>query len=208
MRKFINWASIAFVCLFVYAILSNYFLVIQSLPFGEWDLFPSLAAISVAISGYKLVESKKFIKLIDNGEIKYFPAVMAALEATDKDIYNVIIRDYRNHVSKKIDDLSAYIEDEKCRCFDEFKSKGMTSFNVKDETTQLYNYKTMRDTLLKIQRGEMSWEDVYQNFIHFCKMNYTVKYLLGELSEEENNKILKEVETIKELRNGGNKVII
>ena len=207
MRKFINWASIAFVCLFVYAILSNYFLVIPSLPFGEWDLFPSLAAISVAISGYKLVESKKFIRLIDNGEIKHFPAVMSALKATDKDIYNVIMQDYRNHVSKKIDDLNAYIEDERRRCFDEFKSKGMTSFNVKDETAQLYDYKITKDTLLKIQRGEMSWEDVYQNSICSCKINYTVKYLLGELSEEENNKILKEVEIIKKFRSGGNNVI-
>ena len=84
MRKFINWASVSFVLVFIYAVLSANISAIPSLPIGDWDVLPSLAVIAAGISGYKLVKSKKYIELIDSGKINHFPAVMAALEIADK----------------------------------------------------------------------------------------------------------------------------
>lgn len=206
MRKFINWASIIFVCAFIYTVLSTYITAIPSLPIGDWDLLPSLAVIAAGISGYKLVRSKKYIELIDNGKINHFPAVMAALEIADKDIYKIIMQDYRSLVSKRIDALTAYIEDERYRAVNELYDKGTMDFDVKEEMAQLKHYKALRETLSEVQRGKTTWENVYQRYMNACKINYTEKYLLGELTEEENSEIHRDVEIIKNLRDGRNKV--
>lgn len=208
MRKFINWASIVFVCVFVYAVLSTYITAIPSLPIGDWDLLPSLAVIAAGISGYKLVESKKYIELIDSGEINHLPAVMAALEVANRDIYKIIMQDYRNLVSKRIDALSAYIEDERYRSVDELHDKATLDFDVKQELAQLNHYKALRDTLSEVQRGKTTWEKVNQRYMNACEINHTEKYLLGELTEEDSSKIQRDVETIKKLRSGGIKVNI
>lgn len=206
MRKFINWASVIFLCVFIYTVLSTYITAIPSLPIGEWDLLPSLAVIAAGISGYKLVRSKKYIELIDSGKINHFPAVMAALEVADKDIYKVIMQDYRSLVSKRIDALTAYIEDERYRAVNELHDKGTLDFDVREEMIQLNHYKALRETLSEVQRGKTTWENVNQKYMNACKINYTEKYLLGELTEEENSEIHRDVERIKNLRDGGNKV--
>lgn len=206
MRKFFNWASIIFVCVFIYAVLSTYITVIPSLPIGDWDLLPSLAVIAAGISGYKLVRSKKYIELIDSGKINHFPAVMAALEIADKDTYKTIMQDYRSLVSKRIDALTAYIEDERYRAVNELHDKGVLDFDVRQEMTQLNHYKILRETLSEVQRGKTTWENVNQRYMNACEINHTEKYLLGELTEEENSKIQRDVETIKKLRSGGIKV--
>ena len=206
MRKFINWASIIFVCAFIYTVLSTYISAIPSLPIGDWDLLPSLAVIAAGISGYKLVRSKKYIELIDSGKINHFPAVMAALEIADKDIYKIIMQDYRNLVSKRIDALTAYIEDERYRAVNELHDKGTLDFDVREEMIQLNHYKALRETLSEVQRGKTTWENVNQKYMNVCEINHTEKYLLGELTEEENSKIRRDVEIIKSLRDGRNKV--
>ncbi|MBP3630133.1 MAG: hypothetical protein J6J23_01455 [Clostridia bacterium] len=206
MRKFINWASIIFVCAFIYTVLSTYISAIPSLPIGDWDLLPSLAVIAAGISGYKLVRSKKYIELIDSGKINHFPAVMAALEIADKDIYKIIMQDYRSLVSKRIDALTAYIEDERYRAVNELHDKGTLDFDVREEMIQLNHYKALRETLSEVQRGKTTWENVNQKYMNVCEINHTEKYLLGELTEEENSKIRRDVEIIKSLRDGRNKV--
>lgn len=203
MRKFVNWASIIFVCVFIYTVLSTYITAIPSLPIGDWDLLPSLAVIAAGISGYKLVRSKKYIELIDSGKINHFPAVMAALEIADKDFYKIIMQDYRSLVSKRIDALTAYIEDERYRAVNELHDKGTLDFDVRQETAQLNHYKALRETLSEVQRGKTTWENVNQKYMNACEINHTEKYLLGELTEEENSKIQSDVERIKKFCSGG-----
>lgn len=184
MRKFINWASVIFICALIYSILSTYISILPILPIGEWDLLPSLAVIAAGISGYKLIRSKKYINLIDSGKINHFPAIMAALEIADNE-------------------LNTYIEDERCRCYDEFKDNKTVDFNVTNEARKLYQYKSLRNTLSDIKRHKITWEEIYQNFIKSCNIHYTEKFLLGELPQEDVKKINADISSINKLRDGG-----
>ena len=118
------------------------------------------------------------------------------------------MQDYRNLITKRIDALSAYIEDERYRSIDELHDKGALDFDVKQEISLLNHYKALRDTLSEVQRGKTTWENVNQRYMSACEINHTEKYLLGELTEEESSKIQRDVETIKKLRSGGIKVNI
>lgn len=208
MRKFINWASVIFICALIYSILSTYISILPILPIGEWDLLPSLAVIAAGISGYKLIRSKKYINLIDSGKISHFPAIMAALEIADNDMYKIILRDYSKLVMDKINELNTYIEDERRRCYDEFKDNKTVDFNVTNETKKLDQYKALRNTLSDIKRHKITWEEIYQNLIKSCNIRYTEKFLLGELPQEDVKRINADISTINKLRDGGDTVNI
>ena len=208
MRKFSNWASILFVILLAYAFIVNYFDKVPYFPFGEFDIFPTLGVIASAIAAKDFLNTRKYIGLIKNGEIKNLPSVMSALEKYDKRIYDIIMEDYFNEISNKIDELNAYIEDEKFLFLEKIRVKSNASFDVKKEVNELYSLKCDKDILKEIKKGTITWDDVYAKYIHNVCFNYTEKFLLEEVADEDKEKILRDVNTIKKLRNGGTNVIL
>lgn len=208
MRKFSNWASILFVILLAYAFIANYFDKVPYFPFGEFDIFPTLGVIASAIAAKDFLNTRKYIGLIKNGEIKNLPSVMSALEKYDKRIYDIIMEDYFNEISNKIDELNAYIEDEKFLFLEKIRVKSNASFDVKKEVNELYSLKCDKDILKEIKKGTITWDDVYAKYIHNVCFNYTEKFLLEEVADEDKEKILRDVNTIKKLRNGGTNVIL
>lgn len=208
MRKFSNWASILFVILLAYAFIANYFDKVPYFPFGEFDIFPTLGVIASAIAAKDFLNTRKYLGLIKNGEIKNLPSVMSALEKYDKRIYDIIMEDYFNEISNKIDELNAYIEDEKFLFLEKIRVKSNASFDVKKEVNELYSLKCDKDILKEIKKGTITWDDVYARYIHNVCFNYTEKFLLEEVADEDKEKILRDVNTIKKLRNGGTNVIL
>lgn len=208
MRKFVNWASILFIVLLVYAFVANYFDKVPYFPFGEFDIFPTLAAIAVAIATVDFLNTKKYIELIKKGEIKNLPSVMSALEKYDKRIYKIIMEDYYNEISNKIDELNAYIEDEKYLFLENIRTKSNASFDIKKELDELHTLKYDKDVLKKIKKGVTTWDDVYTEYLHDTCTQYVKKFLLEEVTKDDKEKILRDVKTIEALRNGGANVIL
>lgn len=208
MRKFINWASILFVVCFVYAFIANYFDKVPYFPFGEFDIFPTLGVIASAIAAKDFLNYRRYIGLIKNGEIKNLPSVMSALEKYDKRIYDIIMEDYFNEISNKIDELNAYIEDERFAFLEKIRVQSNASFDVKKEVKELYTLKCNKDILKEIKKGTITWDDVYEKYIHNTCINYAEKFLLEEVASEDREKVIRDINTITKLRNGGTNVIL
>lgn len=208
MRKFINWASILFIVLLAYAFVANYFDKVPYFPFGEFDIFPTLGVIASAIAAKDFFNSRKYINLIKNGEIKNLPSVMSALEKYDARIYKIIMEDYYNEISNKIDELNAYIEDEKYLFLENIRTKSNVSFDIKKELNELHTLKYDKDILKEIKKGVITWDDVYTQYIHNVCIQYAKNFLLEEVTEDDKEKILRDVKTIEKLRSGGANVIL
>lgn len=208
MRKFVNWASILFIVLLVYAFIANYFDKVPYFPFGEFDMFPTLGVIITAIEAKDFFNSRKYINLIKNGEIKNFPSVMSALEKYDTRIYKIIMEDYYNEISDKIDKLNAYIEDERYLFLENIRTKSNASFDIKKELDELHTLKHNKDVLKKIKKGLITWDDVYTQYLHNVCIQYVEKFLLEEVTKDDKEKILRDVKTIEALRSGGANVIL
>lgn len=208
MRKFSNWASILFVGCFVYAFIANYFDKVPYFPFGEFDIFPTLGVIASAIAAKDFFNSRKYINLIKNGEIKNLPSIMSALEKYDTRIYKIIMEDYYNEISDKIDELNAYIEDEKYLFLENIRTKSNVSFDIKKELNELHTLKCNKDILKEIKKGVITWDDVYETYIHNICINYVEKFLLEEVTSEDREKVIRDINTITKLRSGGTNVIL
>lgn len=208
MRKFVNWASILFIVLLAYAFVANYFDKVPYFPFGEFDIFPTLGIIVSAIAAKDFLNSRKYINLIKNGEIKNLPSVMSALEKYDTHIYKIIMEDYYNEISDKIDELNAYIEDEKYIFLENIRKNSNTSFDIKKEVNELHILKCNKDILKEIKKGVITWDDVHTQYVHNVCIQYVEKFLLEEVTEDDKEKILRDVKTIETLRNGDANVIL
>lgn len=206
MRKFVNWASILFIVLLAYAFVANYFDKVPYFPFGEFDIFPTLGVIVSAIAAKDFLNSRKYINLIKNGEIKNLPSLMSALEKYDTRIYKIIMEDYYSEISSKIDELNAYIEEERFLFLENIKTNA--SFDIRKELKELHTLKRNKNIIKEIKKGVITWDDIYTQYIHNVCIHYAEKFLLEEVTEDDKEKILHDVKTIKTLRNGGANIIL
>lgn len=204
MYKFINWASIAFLLIFCYSVLSTYIQVLPLFPIGEWGVLPSLAAIAVGQIGFDYAKAKKYANFLMETDIKDFPAIMSALEKADKKAYNIIFEEYSKLVANKLDKLNAYVEDERFRIIDNVKNGKTVSFDIKKETREIYSLKSTKEVLRDIRRHKITWDEIQEKYIRNMCIMYATKYELGEIDEAESKRIKSDAAYIEIFRNGGN----
>lgn len=208
MKNIFNWATICYLLVLFYLILSSIFPVIPLIPFGQWGVLQSLAVIAVAIIGKDVLDTKIVAQQIYNGDYLSVPAILDGLQKTNKRVYEKVLRDYKDIINDRMSEAQTTIDETRKRIRKNWENGLCTSFSITEEMKTVRNCENIKSIITEIENGTKSWADVHKTIIDNERLFAMLKLLLNEGNDDITTQAKVEAEKIQEARKNGLKVIV
>lgn len=211
MRTYKNYyigieSIICFAIVGIMAILSVVYSIFPELTFLSFStsgIMQTFGAIGIGLIVKDSFDVRQITRLINNGGFINLPSIMDAIQKADNNIYERIMESNPKELKKQISKYDNYIKSVKEQELKKFKKTGSMHYNLTDEYQKMHDDEFRLDMFEKINNGECSWRDYYDQGQIEIKRMYVVKYLTGDISEEEKKIIDETVQHITKMRDGG-----
>lgn len=108
--KILFWALVV---LFLYDFATDIFDVIPDFDFLSHGVYAPLATLIIGLTIKDIIDEKQIVNMIEKGEFVNIPSIMSALQKTNKNIYDKVMKSQLLSLKKKTKEYEVQIEKER-----------------------------------------------------------------------------------------------